>query len=217
MSDFVQPVLLGMTISVYTRIVRLALKEKGVEYQFREIDIFSDQGVPASYLEHHPFGRIPAFQHGELSIYETSAIARYIDEAFAVGPPLQPELPVLRARMNQIIGLMDSYAYRAMVWDVFVERIAKPEEGETPDEETISSALPVIETCLAELDSWLGNQVFLAGAELTLSDLHVFPMLLYFAQTPEGISLLNTKPGLQEWLLRMQERESVQSTRSAYG
>ena len=47
--------LLGLRISVYTRIVRLALEEKKVAYELEEVDIFADSGPPQEYLLRHPF------------------------------------------------------------------------------------------------------------------------------------------------------------------
>ena len=111
--------LFGLERSVYTRIARLALEEKGIPYSLHEVEIFGPNGVPAEHLLRHPFGRIPVLQHGAFALYETAAITRYIDEAFP-GPLLQPREPETRARMNQIIGVLDSYAYRPMVWGVFV-------------------------------------------------------------------------------------------------
>ena len=44
----------------------------------------------ASHLALHPFDRVPIFQHGDFTLYETSAIATYVDEAFE-GPALSPK------------------------------------------------------------------------------------------------------------------------------
>lgn len=115
MSSSTSPILFGLERRVYTRIVRLALEEKGVPYSLQEVEIFGPGGVPDSHLGRHPFGRIPALQHGAFVIYETSAIGRYIDEAFQ-GNSLQPPEVQQRARMNQFISVLDSYAYRPMVW-----------------------------------------------------------------------------------------------------
>lgn len=117
-----KPVLYGAKYSVYGRIVRLVLEQKGVDYDLVPVDVLAAGGLPEWYLEIHPFGRIPSFEHDGLKLYETSAICRYIDEALAE-PALQPIGARDRAVINQIIGLLDAYAYRAMVWDVAVERL----------------------------------------------------------------------------------------------
>ena len=126
-----RPKLFGADYSVYVRIVQLTLAAKRVDYELVPVDMFAADGMPAWYLEQQPFGRIPAFEHDGLRLFETAAIARYVDEAFA-GPALQPADVQRRATMNQIIGLLDAYAYRAMVWDVYVERIDKPNDGKVP-------------------------------------------------------------------------------------
>ena len=110
--------LYGLERSVYTRIARLALEEKGVAYTLHEVEIFGPDGVPPAHRERHPFGRIPAFAHGDFQLYETAAITRYVDEAFD-GLALQPADAARRARMNQIISVLDAYAYRPMVWGVW--------------------------------------------------------------------------------------------------
>ena len=112
------PILFGAAYSVYVRIARLALAEKGVAYRLVEIDIFAEGGPPAEYAARQPFGRIPAFEHDGFRLYESGAITRYVDEAFA-GPPLQPQDPRGRARVNQILSILDSYAYRTLVWDIY--------------------------------------------------------------------------------------------------
>ncbi|TIU67935.1 MAG: glutathione S-transferase family protein, partial [Mesorhizobium sp.] len=58
-----KPILYGADYSVYVRIARLALEEKGIGYDLVPVDVFAPEGVAAWYLEHHPFGRIPAFEH----------------------------------------------------------------------------------------------------------------------------------------------------------
>lgn len=107
--------LYGAAWSVYVRIVRLALEEKQVKYDLVEVDVFAEVGVPQEHLTRHPFGRIPAFEHGEFHLYETGAIVRYIDDAFP-GCKLQPTDPRARAKVNQIVGILDAYAYRTLVW-----------------------------------------------------------------------------------------------------
>lgn len=203
--------LLGLRISVYTRIARLALEEKKVDYELEEVDIFADTGPPQDYLELNPFGTIPCLVYGDFSLYETSAICRYIDEMF-LGVPLQPKEPAPRARMNQIISVLDSYTYRPMVWDVYVQRIVVAGSGGRADEALVAAALPTLQQVLQQLDKWRGDDDFLVGNALTLADLHAYPMLRYFIETEEGAAMMMSFPRLSAWLTQMQSRPSAAAT-----
>jgi glutathione S-transferase len=209
-----EPILFGAAYSVYVRAVRLALEEKGVAYRLEEVDVFAAGGVPAAHLARQPFGRIPAFEHDGFRLYEAGAIERYVDEAFA-GPPLQPADPKARARMNLTISILDSYAYRTLVWDIFVERVRAPARGRPADEAKIAAALPKAATCLAALAAIAPDGPCLAGPMLTLADLHAAPILAYFAMAPEGAALLRRHDRLTRWLAAMEERPSMAATRPA--
>ena len=198
-----QPILYGASYSVYVRIARLALHEKCVEYQHIPLDIFASSSLPDGYESLHPFRRIPAFVHGKLKLYETQAITRYIDEAFA-GPPLQPSDAKERARMNQVMGIVDAYAYRTLVWDIFVER----ERGEHADESRIEAALPRARTCLSALNDLLGDRDYFVGNMISLADLHLAPVFGYFTQTNEARTMLADYPALGRWWARMQAQPS---------
>jgi glutathione S-transferase len=80
-----KPIVFGAPYSVYVRAVRLALEEKGVDYELVPVDIFAEGGPPAEHLTRHPFGKIPVFEHAGFRLYEAGAITRYVDEAFAAG------------------------------------------------------------------------------------------------------------------------------------
>ncbi len=206
-----KPRLFSADYSVYVRIARLALLEKDVDHELVPVDIFAGDGVADWYLARHPFRRIPAFEHGDLRLFETGAITRYVDEAFA-GPPLQPQGAARRAVMNQIIGLLDGYAYRALVWGVYVERVSKPEQGKTPDEALIAAALETARTCLSTLTRLQDGRAFLAGDRLSLADLHAAPILAYFVRAPEGAALLADYPALGRWWTGLTARPAFRAT-----
>jgi len=58
-----RPVVYGADYSVYVRIAKLVLEEKGVGYDLVAIDAFAADGPGEDYLRRHPFGRIPALEH----------------------------------------------------------------------------------------------------------------------------------------------------------
>ena len=209
------PVLYGLSRSVYTRIARLALEEKGVRYTLEEVEIFGPGGVPDEHLARQPFGRIPAFAHDGFTLYETGAITRYVDEAFT-GTRLQPQEPRARARMNQVIGIVDSYAYRPMIWGVFFARRVAPAEGIQPDEQHAAESLAKARTCCRALQEILGSGRYFIGDQLTLADLHALPILLYFSMAREGAETVSAHPRLRAWLDTMAVRPSVQRTQGKY-
>ena len=197
--------LYGAPYSVYVRIARLALLEKGIEYDLKPIDIFADSQETTDYKATlNPFGKIPTLRHGDLALYETRAIVRYVDEAFT-GPALQPASATERARMEQVIGIVDSYAYPTLVWQCFVPD-RRRQDGDPDAAQTIEAALPKARLCLAELDRLLGGHPHFGGSELSLADLYLTPVLGYFALVPEAGKMLAAHPDLSGWWNGMRER-----------
>ena len=68
-------------------------------------------------MERHPFGKVPVLDHDGMRILETSAIARYLNDVFP-NKSLVPSTPKDRARMDMIIGMIDSYGYGALLGGV---------------------------------------------------------------------------------------------------
>lgn len=204
--------LYGAAWSVYVRIVRLALEEKHVKYDLVEVDVFSKTGVPEDHFTRHPFGRIPAFEHGSFPLYETNAIVRYIDDAFP-GCKLQPTEPKARAKVNQIVGIMDAYAYKTLVWDIYVERVVSAREGRPPNEQKIAAALPRASVCLSEMSRLADDRGFLIGDQATLADMYAAPIFAYFMQAPEAASLIKEHEKLVYWWQRFAGRDSMSRTK----
>jgi glutathione S-transferase len=204
----IPPTLYGAPYSVYVRIARLAFEEKGVDYELMPVDVFQAGGPSTDYLRLQPFGKIPALRHGDFALYETDAIVRYVEEAFE-GPPLAPATPRARARMTQVMRILDSYGYPSLVWGVYVREAGAPEDR---DPERLAAALAPSRRCLSVLEGLLGGDFFL-GDSPTLADLHAAPMLTYLALAPSGRRLLAEQPRLSAWLARMAQRPSLAATR----
>lgn len=205
--------LYGAAYSVYTRSVRLALIEKGVDYRFDEVHVFGPGGAPAGHLTRQPFGKVPAFEHDGFALFETPAILRYVDEAFP-GPALQPRDAKSRARMTQAVSVCDSYLYPHGVWGIFVERVSKAKRDEAADEARVAASLPKASACYAVFADILGDRDYLCGAAPSLADLHAAPMLACLAMTDEGRAMMAAHPKLSAWWTRMAARDAMRQTRA---
>lgn len=202
-------VLYGFRYSVYVRIARITLAEKGLAYEHVEVDPFAPN-MPIEYLDLHPFKRVPTLVDGDFVLYETEAITRYIDEGF-LGPTLQPTEPHLRARMAQIISMIDSYGYVSMVRQVAGERVFAPLRRRQPDEALIQKGLEVSVRVLGALETIISNDGPVAGGETwSLADFHLAPMMAYFTLAPEGGEALTRYRRLSAWWQVMRDRNSVQ-------
>lgn len=186
----------GFPQSTYVRTACMACIEKGVDYEvvplaFRE----------PSHAALHPFLRMPAMENGAVALFETLAIASYIDEAFD-GPSLQPSNPVDAARMRQWISAGIDYLYEDLVGaglsgdDVTAEALAKADKD------------------LAILDDALADAPYLSGQSVSLADLFVAPMIAYGCVSERAAALVDSKPNLAAWRERMFQRDCFKATQA---
>lgn len=203
-------ILRGYRYSVYNRIARVVLHEKGVAYATDEIDPFA-ANVPRDYLKRHPFRRVPVLSHGEFDVFETSAISLYVNAAFG-GPELMPTNAKTLARVTQVASIVDSYAYRPMIRQVFAHRVFRPAINELPDEVEIAEGIDASHTVLGALNNIAKEGRVLDGQSFTLADCHLAPMLAYFVQAQEGAGALKAYSNLAEWWATVSQRESLHAT-----
>jgi len=206
------PVVYGAPYSVYVRIVRMTLEEKSVDYVLHEVDIFASDASPDTDAQRHPFHRIPTFDHDGFALYETAAITRYVDEVFP-SPSLTPDSIEARARMNQIISILDNYAYRSWVWGLYVQLVNNPEDNLPTDQAIVDNAVVVAQKCLDAIsDLHDGDGSYLVGQEFTLADIYAIPMYVYLTMTDIGRTMVDC-PEWSQWWKTVQSRDSVTRTR----
>ena len=145
----------GIPGSPYVRQPMLACEEKGVPWRIQRLG-FGEQKSP-EHLKRHPFGRIPAIEHGDFALYEAQAILRYIDAAFD-GPRLTPADPKAVARMSQVMNILDWYAMPSLTAAIGFNRLIAPILGRPVDEEAVAAAIPLARTCIQALAEILGVQ-----------------------------------------------------------
>jgi glutathione S-transferase len=199
----------GIPGSPFLRAVEVTLKEKDVPYHLHAMAPMETKSP--EHLERHPFGRIPAFEHDGFALYETQAIIRYLDETFP-SPPLTPGNAKARARMNQLIGIIEWYFFPKAAAPIAFQRIIGPILlGLPTDEGPIAEAMPMARTCFDELNRLLGDKPYLTGDKLSIADIMLGSQLDLLSETPEGKQLLaGTK--LEEWLWRTLARPSFGAT-----
>ena len=206
-----ETIVYGFPRSTFVNIVRLVLTHKDVAYRFEDLEPVMGR---SEHLALHPFNRVPIFRHGDFTVYETRAIVGYIDEVFA-GARLTPQNPHARARMNQWIGVVDSYVYPYMIYHVTHERLVFPELGIASDEKVVAHALPKVENALVTIERELadGRDYFL-GSELSIADFYLLPSTFAFSLTEEGKAMYPQFPAFSRWRERMESLPTTQKLRA---
>ncbi len=196
----------GDARSTYVRTVRMALAEKGIAYAHDAVAPHSAEVVALN-----PFGRIPAFRDGEFTLYETTAIVRYIDESFP-GSSLLAGNARLRATMEQWVSLINCHAYDAMVRRYVLQYVFPKGANGAPDRTVVDAALPQIKAHLDVLDRAYGSRNVLVGDAVSMADLLLAPIVFYLGLFPESKALLAASPNVTRAYAWMAERPSFKAT-----
>ena len=170
----------------YCARVRIALAEKGIEYETVEVDL-SDR--PAWIYEKNPLGKVPVLEEDAFVLPESEVINEYLEERFPE-PSLWPADPGERSFARLLVFRFDelSRPYYAL---------RREEDG----------ARARFDSALARLDAVLAAQPYLTGREFGLADIAYVPWILR-ARDRMGIAL-DRFPALEAWLEHVAQRPSI--------
>lgn len=90
--------------SPYALSVFVALREKGVPFTIRTVDLHARDHVRPEFRARSLTSRVPVIEHDGIALSESSAITEYLEEIFPppAHAPLYPADPIARARARQI-------------------------------------------------------------------------------------------------------------------
>ena len=184
----------GFAQSTYVRTARMTCIEKGVAHTLVPLDFRSD-----AHRALHPFGRMPIMRDGDLVLFETLAIAFYLDET-RDGPALQPADPPGRARMLAWITAATDYVHGTLLRPYLAVDSLSAEQRAAAREN------------LEIVDLALSKGPFLLGAQLTLADLFLAPMVGFAEGQAEFAELTGGLDGLDAWRQAVWTRDSFRRT-----
>jgi glutathione S-transferase len=196
---------IGFPRSTFVQIVRLILTHKEAPYTFRDLE--PEMGTPA-HLALHPFNRVPILQHGEFTLYETNAIALYLEEIFPT-PALQPGAHAPMDQRSEFLLLpLHDLSRLARAERVSATRHPlRRKGGGTRAAEDRGGACAMEQT----LDH---GKPYLLGAELTLADFYMLPSTNAFGLAPESKAMYPKFPAFCRWRETMEGLSTVQRFRA---
>ncbi len=148
------------TVCPYSHRCRIVLFEKGMDFEIIDVDLM-DKSEDLAMIS--PGNKVPVLVERDLILTEANIINEYIDERFP-HPQLMPADPVMRGRARLFLHRFELELYS----NVNVLMLG----GKAPDKARAS-----IRDNLTQLAQILSKQKFLLGAEFSMLDVAVAPLL----------------------------------------
>jgi glutathione S-transferase len=201
-----KPEIIGSTRSTYTRVVRMVCEEKRIDYSLTEAEL----GAPEIFAI-HPFGKMPVMRHGDVELFESKAIATYLDRCFP-GPSLFPSEPVPAALIEQWVSLVNTLIDRTLIRTYLLAYAAPKTADGKPDRQAIEAVTPALREQIGVLDKAVARTGYLVDDQYTFADINLMPILYYMRVVPEGAEALSRATNLAAYYERHAERPSFKST-----
>jgi glutathione S-transferase len=201
-----KPEIIGSGRSTYTRVVCMVCEEKGIDYTLTETTLGSPE-----LRAIHPLGKMPVLRHGDLTLFESKAIATYLDGSFD-GPDVFPSDSYSAALVEQWVSLVNTVMDRTLIRTYLYAYIAAKARDEKPDRATIEAVLPALCEQLAILDRAVEPTGYLVGNQFTFADINLMPILERVRLAPEGAKALSEARHLAAYYDRHATRPSFVAT-----
>ncbi|HXR23863.1 MAG TPA: glutathione S-transferase family protein [Candidatus Binataceae bacterium] len=185
--------------------VRIVLAEKGLSYELVQIDFTQGEQRKPDFLRLNPFGRVPVLTDEDITVYDSTIIAEYLEDEYPE-PPLLPAIgsSALRARARTWEDFADT-SFTPQVGQLMGE-MGKPETDRDPAR--LQRFHRSIERVLDFLNHELQGQEYLAQ-QFSIADIGFVPRLVVLKDL--GLDPAQNRPNVDAWLNRMIDRPSIQS------
>jgi len=206
----------GHPMSTNVARVLLCLEEVGAEYELVPVDFLAGKQNDPQHVQRNPFGKIPAFQDGDLVLFESRAIAKYIlrkhktddldllKESSSSSSSIEEE-----AAMVDVWTEVEAQQYYPAISPVVFECIIFPVmRGTTANQEIVDGSLERLKRVLEVYEARLEKSRYLAGDSISFADLNHFPFTFYFMATPYA-SVFDGYPKVKAWWEGLMARPAV--------
>jgi len=194
MTSTMPPVLISHPLCPYVQRAAIVLKEKGVSFQRRDIDLAKK---PDWFLKISPLGKTPVLLVDGEAIFESAVICEYLDDT--VLPRLHPEDPLERARHR---AWMEFGSAVLNAIGVFYNAI---------ENDALATAVADLHRRFRMLEAVLGAGPYFAGQRFSMVDAVFGPVFRYFDVFDRiaDFGVFNGLPKVVAWRHALARRASV--------
>ncbi|AZU47987.1 glutathione S-transferase [Aeromonas hydrophila] len=195
--------LYGTPVSRALRVSWL-LEELDVAWQFQFLDFAKGENRSDWFLTLNPSGKMPVLKDGEFVLTESAAIMQYLAEVY--GPNWLPARGTQASALHAQWVSFITCELEQPLWTIGKHRFALPEAQRLPA--IFPTAKWEFDKAAAIAESWVPEQGYLLGEQITIADLLLAHTLMWatrFEQTippswrPIGIVWPNAPPCRRCW------------------
>lgn len=198
------PKLHGANLSPFVRKVRVALAEKGIEYESVPVVPF---GQTPEFMKLSPLGKIPVYEEGDFSVPDSSVIIDYLERTHPK-PALYPSDPKLRARALYLEEYADTRLVETLSVPFFQRYVQVKLFQKQADEAAIREALEVrLPPVLDFLEATLGDGEYAVGGQFSVADIALTSPFVNLALAGEKVDA-NRWPHFAAYLQKIHARPS---------
>ncbi|XP_076945451.1 glutathione S-transferase APIC-like isoform X1 [Bidens hawaiensis] len=196
----------GSMLSTATLRVLLCLAEKDIDFELITVDLASQEHRKPHMLARNPFGQIPAFEDGDLKLFESRAIARYISLTY-VGKGtdlinLDPKKAALEDVWLEVGVHKFDPAVGTLVWELCMKRFLF---GQNSDEDIVNAEEKKLMSVLDVYEVRLSESKYLGGDSFSLADLSHIPVIKFLMGTKMK-RVFEARPHVKAWVADMLAR-----------
>jgi len=185
-------------LSSHCRKVLLLCEELGIEYEYRNVDLFAGAQRHPRFVEINPNGRVPVIDDGGFVLWESQAILRYLAQREAAWEWYPRDIRA-RARVDQWLDWNQTRLGPAVGMMAFNILYA----GDSRDEAAIADGRDRLGEILPILDRALAQRAHIAADWMTLADIAVAPNVVYLEESGYEVGAYSE---IARWINGMRER-----------
>ncbi|XP_058200153.1 glutathione S-transferase-like [Rhododendron vialii] len=188
----------GAVLSTASQRVFACLYEKELDFELVPVDMRTGGHKKEPFISLNPFGQVPAFDDGDLKLFESRAINLYIAHAYA---DKGNQLIYSDGKKMAILSMWmeaEAHQFDPVASSLYWELVFKPMFGMTTDAAVVDEKEAKLGQVLDVYEARLAQSKYLGGDDFTLADLHHLPNIQVLMGT-QVKKLFDSHPHVNAW------------------